>query len=416
MQFRQWTSAADSTPMVLGQATRSVPGDFIIRGYCRLLQSMTKVSIRYSLRALVIVVVIVPPLIGGGAVTICQRIQAWRCEARVTSQKTPGLKVFQRSVPLDWVDSVLSAVMPSEFTSRVYRLEVRRSRYSPKGELDREVLTSFKYLSEVSCYGYDMSEETWDAIAGSGRLQSVSWNRGSICPKALRALAACRSLSTLDLGGSTVHDGWADELNAMERLCDLKCPLNTRVGDLMRIDRPERLQNLVLDNTSADDEWLPTLRRFRQLKTLSLADTAVTGVTADSLGDLHSLSVLVVNGAPISDGGILRIIRLTTLRRLCLDCREQDDQWAVALSSLPRLEELYGVNGGITDAGMMALLNSGSHIRCLVFVDRKISDQDVRHLAACNALREVCVEGTVDDVSAVNELRRLRPTLVISSR
>jgi len=110
-------------------------------------------------------------------------------------------------------------------------------------------------------------------------------------------------------------------------------------------------------NESVSDGQLKYLQPLRNLKTLYLYRTNVTGPGLAYLTDLQQLEVLVLGHTAVGDDGLAHVAKMPRLRSLQLENTTVTDAGVGHLSDLKQLETLSLKNTRITDTSVASLEN-----------------------------------------------------------
>ena len=79
-----------------------------------------------------------------------------------------------------------------------------------------------------------------------------------------------------------------------------------------------KLNYLNCSNTSIDDDILPTLTKFTELKTLILQNTLITDKCVGGITSLDKLSSLDLKGCSITDNSIIHLSNMNKLKYLSI--------------------------------------------------------------------------------------------------
>ncbi len=199
--------------------------------------------------------------------------------------------------------------------------------------------------------------------------------------------------------------------------------------DLVSIGSLERLQTLYLSKTKMTDAGMPALATLKNLHTLEL-NNRITNAGLTPLQLLPKLEDLTLIGGKISDKGALAILpSLKQLKRLTLSDTAITDNGLKALASLTKLEALL-LPSGITDRGIAALISLVSlkeldltrtlvsdrgleTLRSLknlkiLYLNNRITDQGIATLAALHSLEKLDASGCPLTNTALNTLAGMK--------
>lgn len=195
-----------------------------------------------------------------------------------------------------------------------------------------------------------------------------------------RGLGQLPSLHTLELRGGSFNSDTAAHLKELKHLTTLRLKY-TRFSesgyqDLAGIDQlsqRSRLETLVVAGDALTDRALAHLKGLAHLRTLRLYLT------------------------PVSDQGLRHIQEMPALRRLTLDCQQDDEEALLQLGNPLRgqVVTLEGMKqlptGQITDEGLKQL-GEMNKLTELHLAHAHWTDEGLQHLAGCAALRRLRLE------------------------
>ena len=147
--------------------------------------------------------------------------------------------------------------------------------------------------------------------------QAVTGKKGVVSNSGLKEIAQFPQLTKLDLSGmqSLGEDG---------------------IRTLRNLDK---LTDLNLWDTNAQDSWVKDLAEFKNLTVLNIEQNAITDAGLNELTGLHNLTVLKLSLTHVSDAGMKNVARLTTLTKLSLGQTKIGDA---------RVKELHDSTGSPT--------------------------------------------------------------------
>lgn len=141
-------------------------------------------------------------------------------------------------------------------------------------------------------------------------LRALLFDDAQISDTGLKDVKNIRSLTFLDLGGTSVTDVGLKEVGEAYNLKSLflyRCPRITDAG-LRELRDLEELRVLDLHDTRITDIGMPELAMFENLLKLDLRRTAITDAGLGELKELESLKYLDLGGCRrITDAGVAEL-------------------------------------------------------------------------------------------------------------
>ena len=120
---------------------------------------------------------------------------------------------------------------------------------------------------------------------------------------------------------------------------------------------------------------------------------------------------LHLSGTQITDGGLVHLKGLTSLRQLNLSDTQITDAGLEHVKGFVKLESLSLVGTQITDVGLKSLVDL-SRLSTLNLAETQITDVGLKHLRKLTNLRQLLLSGTPTTPAAREELRAALPEWV----
>lgn len=149
------------------------------------------------------------------------------------------------------------------------------------------------------------------------------------------------------------------------------------------------LAGLSVSAKEFNDADLRELRHVRNLKSLGLFGTSVTGVGFAVSTNLSSLEELDLTCASASDEGLGHFKHLANLRRLILTSNRVGDHGIRRLPSLPRLKSLSLTRTAVTDVGVAIVPEKFPSLEVLSLDYLRITDRSCGYLRPLDHLRSL---------------------------
>jgi len=205
----------------------------------------------------------------------------------------------------------------------------------------------------------------------------------------LALLGLCALVGAVQVGRVLVNDEQNEESRALAVLTKLGARLRWQAA-------PKGKQQLVmvdLKGTKVQDEHVKVLGVFKELRELSLNQTAISDTACGDLPRLVKLVTLDLNGTAISDAGVKQLASLTNLQVLALGWTKTADAGCKELAPLVELRELDLRHTGVTDAGVKQLAPL-QKLHTVEMGKTGVTDAGMRHFGALRGLRTLRLEST----------------------
>ena len=234
------------------------------------------------------------------------------------------------------------------------RIEAGGSRI---GDGDLAALGGFERIEIVNLNSTKVGDAGLSHLSGLTSLKWLYLSQTLVTDAGLRGLEPLQRLEILDVAGTAVGDAGLERIAGLGSLSGLDLT-GTRVTDagLSKLAPLGRLEVLRLGETAVTDSGLKALAATRSLKSLSLDGCrGVRGSGLRSLAALPDLQVLVLNGSPIDDDGMVAIGTLAHLSELHLEGTSVSDAGLARLRGLTSLRKVFLHGSRCTDGGAKAL-------------------------------------------------------------
>jgi Leucine-rich repeat (LRR) protein len=159
------------------------------------------------------------------------------------------------------------------------------------------------------------------------------------------------------------------------------------------------------------DEVLSHVGRLNRLTFLELLNTPVSDAGLAHLEGLANLRILKLQGEnKITDAGLIRLKRMTSLKQLFLDDSQITDAGLTHLKTLTDLEELGLANTQVGDAGL-AHLKGLNKLNTLDLRGTQVTSAGLTHLKGLTNLRMLRIGSTKITDTGIYQLRKSLPGL-----
>lgn len=159
---------------------------------------------------------------------------------------------------------------------RVNKLSFETDKLTNKGF---KKLGVFNNLVRLSIISHNFDDSCKDIFSGYSRLDDLTISDASISGITLKEIAKLKTITRLDLGGSTIRDDDLKYLRELPKLNNLILS-KTKITDKgLKILSELNLKNLVylwLDQTNISDEGVEYLLKIKSLSNVTMIKTKVT--------------------------------------------------------------------------------------------------------------------------------------------
>ncbi|HVC92187.1 MAG TPA: hypothetical protein VND64_00775 [Pirellulales bacterium] len=166
------------------------------------------------------------------------------------------------------------------------------------------------------------------------------------------------------------------------------------------------VRSLYVNGAPITDEGLVSLGHLKRLETIELHDTAVTGTGLKSLHGLKHLTRMRLNGSKVSDLGLAELGGLTGLENLALQFTAVSATGLTHLAGLRELQTLSLSGAGVTDAGLKQLRNL-PNLFMLELGFSQVTDAGLKHLRNLPKLQMLGLRGTAVSDAGLADLEEL---------
>jgi hypothetical protein len=284
-----------------------------------------------------------------------------------------------------------------------------------------ERLADLPRLRSVRLAGTQVTDAGMATLGRIKTLQNLDLRECPITNDGLQHVADLKRLRGLKLAGKegrqAVDDAGLVHLAGLHELKALACDyLWVSADGLGQLGTCERLEELYLAGTLAEDDALPWISKLPRLKKIRLAKTQVSDAGLALLAKCQALQDLDLSEvASITDDGLEQVGKLVQLTRLNLWRAPVTDAGVAHLAPLVRLQWLNLDNTQLSDAGLISLAD----MKQLVFLhlgSTQITDAGLRHLEGFANLRDLHVTRTAVTADGVEQLQAKLPKCNIRLR
>lgn len=198
---------------------------------------------------------------------------------------------------------------------------------------------------------------------------------------AIKPLSRCRDLTSVSLSGSLLTDKCLEQLTGLPKLKAVSLGKSFSRGAFDVLSRLKGLNSL---DASALTPDLDDLRKFPNLKRLSLSGPACNDEAAETIADtFQSLEQAYLRRTSITNAGVEHLSRIKTLKVLTLDGAAIDDGVADSIRRMKQLTWLSVEDCAIGD-DTLAALSECPGMWYVFLVHTPVTDQGVAHLVKLN--------------------------------
>lgn len=234
------------------------------------------------------------------------------------AQRLPSLTCVSSNVTHDLTDAGLLALAQHPALCDVFLLANREPTRQKLTSAGLNVVASLPALVELDLSGFDSA---------------------AIDP-ACRAVARCRRLRKLQIGGSGLTDQGVSQLEHMAEVLELNLG-GGRFKRCPNVATMPKLREFLLGNTLVDDAGLEPLKGHPALVKLDLSGTKITDQAAEILLTIPHLESLYVSETQVTSAFLDKMVEAKKLHTLMMMRIPLDDRAVVALCRYPALKELW---------------------------------------------------------------------------
>lgn len=232
-------------------------------------------------------------------------------------------------------------------------------------------------LESLSLYAMNFSDHALKPLDNLKNLRELSINEAGLQNAALVHIGGLSNLEVLTISGNKISDAGLKHLQELTKLRRLGIRNSSHQDSRMEIT----------------DEGLAQLAPLRELRSLDLVGTAVTGEGLRHLSNFPHLESLFLSGPWINDDGMARVSNCKELKTLGLQYTKVGDKGFEQLGKLSRLERLDLSSRFVTDKGLGELvpLMNLKHVtlRC-----SDVGDEGLKHLSEIRTLKRLDLYGS----------------------
>jgi Leucine Rich Repeat (LRR) protein len=164
------------------------------------------------------------------------------------------------------------------------------------------------------------------------------------------------------------------------------------------------------------DDWLPALRRCRNLNSLHLVQAPITNAGLEEIGNLPASLKMVslCSCDAVTDEGLRHLGQQPSILRLHLEDIQLHSEGIEHLAQLPSLTSLIITNCGSFDGRNLVHLQQCKQLEWLDLRGSSITDADLERLVGLPALKEVLLSNTRVTPAGVAKLKTAAPQLGVA--
>lgn len=208
-----------------------------------------------------------------------------------------------------------------------------------------------------------------------------------------------------DLRGGVVRDEKSSEKPVVEVYLRFTSFGDAGAKELVAL---KNLKKLSLWDTAITDAGLKDISALKQLVRLDLSNTKVTDSGLGHLIAMKELKILILDDTKLTDQGLKAVARIKSLRTLQLGGTAVSDAGLKELAALPKLQELYLFETAITGAGLSAL----NQVELLFLEHSKVSDKGLVEIGKLKQLTwlsvQHCPDVTDEGIKELGSLTKLK--------
>lgn len=251
----------------------------------------------------------------------------------------------------------------------------------------------------------------------AGELIAVNLRAAWVTDSDLIELARLPKLQRLDLSQTRITDQGLSYLKIAPQLQEVNLAYAEKLGDPVHatIRKWENLKRLSLRGTVIADETAAAAAALPNLEALDIADSLVGDVGMEALSLAPRLKELALGNIRASDVGYQSLRQFTTLEHLDLSGGRHQGFTSLspvtvaAVASLRQLKVLMLGHVKLPPKSIAVLASLENVERLGVEHSPEIGDEAIPHLIGWKSLRVVDLHGTKVTAAGIAELRKQRP-------
>lgn len=264
----------------------------------------------------------------------------------------------------------------------------------------------FKSLAVLQLDDTEIGDHTMKEIAGLPKLSELSLNRTQVSNAGMEALKISH-IKHLEIGSSRVTAKGLKAVAAIKSLQTLNLTgLNLTDVDLAPLAALPNLRELILDGNHISGESLKALRRL-PLEKLNLANNPVTDGAIASLVQLAKLKEVDLSDTGVTDGATRRLGELRALEKINLMHTGAGDPTVRALLTLPKLTDMNVARTKVTSAVVPEIARN-RRIQYLDLTKNDLSTNSLKLLGAMTQLKSLHIGDSEIDDDGVAKLMTLK--------
>ncbi|MDO5552122.1 MAG: hypothetical protein Q4G68_00040 [Planctomycetia bacterium] len=289
--------------------------------------------------------------------------------------------------------SVLNGDISVEEASKMVLQRKEQDRKLIEQYIDQDIAFSLSFA--VS----DTNDEDIKKLAGATKIVSLDlWNCSQVTDKSLPQIAKLKSLTSLNLEGTSITKQGLLTLN-LPNLRKLNLSRQGRYydEDMVFFTKMPLLEELILTKASLTDKGVSNLATLKHLKFLAVGDRPkIKGKCMKDIAGIQSLELLGLEGCcHLKDAAFAELVSMPHLKVLCLNWTQVGEEAFTHFGRFHALEQLNVDSPNITDSCLKSL-KSSSRLRVLHLQGGKISDNGLAELTSLPALRTLCITNYSD--------------------
>jgi serine/threonine protein kinase len=245
-------------------------------------------------------------------------------------------------------------------------------------------------------------------IDGSPMIEQISMDNAKITDLGMKAFQSAKRLTRLNLAATKITDKGLQYLTELPlTMLDLG---DTNVSDagMRSLAKIQSLRNLQIGRTEVGDEGCAYLSKLVYLRKLDLNETRITAKAIQYLGKLEHLEDLSLNSDPLGVAGMNALARLhlrwLTMRR----CLLNDSDMSI-LAKMPSLTGMDLESNAISDVGLLRLARMTNLRRLVVIGNVAVTEAGVQEFSKisprCNVfLRRRSDKSAAQERSGANSI------------
>jgi Leucine-rich repeat (LRR) protein len=318
----------------------------------------------------------------------------------------------------DVIQARLNAFREAQHPESIQSLDLN---FAPLEPADLQRLKSFTALTRLIVTGARITDAGLKEIADLSSLEALNLGYTPVTDHGLKELKRPPHLHELSLAEAltgtegVVSDSGLKEIAQIPQLTklDLSGIRSFGVEGIRALRKLDKLPDLNLWLTNAQDSWIKDLAELKNLTSLNIEQNMITDAGLKGLDGFHNLTVLTLSRTRVTDAGMKDVARLATLTKLSVSETKIGDAGVKELSRLNRLTDIDLVATDVTDTAVADLIRL-PELTNLCLINTQITDAGLTQLGRLPRLQRLEVGGTHVTEKGAEKFKQAHPQVKVT--